>query len=95
MKNKDASSLFQPIVSGFKRYNLTIFIVVLVSGLTTAVLLLNNILITSSDVSGLNANTSNTSFDQTTIDRVQQLHTSSDNFTLYIPPAGRNNPFAE
>ncbi len=94
MKNKDVSSLIGPIVRGFQRYNLTIFIVVLTSGLVGAVLILNMIVQRSSDTTGYTPTSSVTSFDQVTINRVKQLHTSSTPTDVTFP-TGRINPFAE
>ena len=95
MKNKSVGSAFRSIVTGFQKYNLTIFIVVLTSGLAIAVLLLNSTLQEASDTSGYTSNIDQTSFDQTTIDRVKELHTSSEVTNDEPLPEGRVNPFAE
>ncbi|TAL14160.1 hypothetical protein EPN95_04105 [Patescibacteria group bacterium] len=95
MKNKDVSSLISPIVKGFQKYNLTIFIVVLTTGLAVAVLMLNATLQQSSDTTGYTSAANPTTFDQTTINRVKQLHTSSDMLTPVTLPSTRINPFAE
>lgn len=95
MKNTDAGTLFVSIVKGFRRYNLTIFIVVLASGLSTAVLMLNASLQKSSDTTGYSSTLDITSFDQTTIDRIKQLHTSDETINGSSLPSGRINPFAE
>ncbi len=95
MKNKSVGSVFRSIVTGFQKYNLTIFIVVLTSGLAVAVLLLNSALQEASNTSGYNADSDPTSFDQATIDRVKQLHTSSEITGDTLLPEGRVNPFAE
>jgi hypothetical protein len=94
MKNKDISTLIGPIIQGFQRYSLTIFIVVLTSGLVVTVLIMNSIVQKSSDTSGYTSTTNMTSFDQVTIDRVKQLHTSDAQTDITLPP-GRINPFAE
>lgn len=97
MKNDlKLSNIFRPIGTAFKKYNLTIFIVVLVGGLGTAVLLLNNALQKASQTDGsTSTNAANASFDQATITRVNQLHTSDVAPTDYTPPSGRINPFSE
>jgi hypothetical protein len=95
MKNSDVSSLFKPIARIYQKYNLTIFIVILTSGLVTAVLFLNGIIQQSSDTSNYKASTNLTTFDQTTINRVQQLHSSGSPSATVTLPAGRINPFAE
>ncbi len=95
MKNKDVSAVFAPIATAFRRYNLTIFIVVLVTGLATAVLMLNSTLQQASNTSNYSSNLDITTFDQTTINRVKQLHTSDDHTTTFTLPPGRINPFSE
>lgn len=89
------SSVFTTITQAFGRYHLTLFIVVLVSGLSTAVLMLNDILKQSSDTTGYTSSLDINSFDQTTIDRLTQLKSSSQASTDFALPAGRVNPFAE
>lgn len=95
--NKDIniSAIVQGIVGVFKRYNLTIFMIVLAGGLGTAVVMLNNTLQKSSDTSGYTSNLDITSFDQATIDRIKQLHTSKEFTGEVTLPSGRINPFAE
>lgn len=94
MKNKDISTLIGPIVRGFQRYSLTIFIVVLTVSLAVGVLILNSIVIQSSDTTGYTSTTDPTTFDKITIDRVKQLHTSDAQTSITLP-TGRINPFAE
>jgi len=95
--NKDVSfkSIIEGLAEVFKRYNLTIFMIVLAVGLGTAVLLLNNTLQKSSDTSGYSSSLDITSFDQTTIDKIKQLHTSTEFTGGVTLPAGRINPFGE
>lgn len=95
MKNKDISTLVGPIVDAFQRYSLTIFIVVLTSGLGVAVLMLSATVQQASDSTGYTSNTTSSSFDQTTIDRVKQLHTSTEFTSNVALPSGRINPFSE
>lgn len=96
MKNNiDLTSIFKAIADGFRRYNLTIFIVVLVGGLATAVLMLNATLQQSSDVSGYTPDIKSAAFDQLTADRIMQLRTSSDTSASPTLPSGRINPFSE
>ncbi len=94
-KDISLSALIQPIVTAFKKYSLTIFIVVLVGGLATAVIMLNDALQKASDTAGYTPTTSSTSFDQITMNRVNQLHTSSQASSNYTLPSGRINPFSE
>ena len=88
-------SIFSPVIAVFSRYHLTIFTVVFVGGLATAVLMLNAIMAQSSDTSNVKTATGSTTFDQVTIDRINQLKTSNDTSTSFTLPSGRSNPFAE
>jgi hypothetical protein len=87
--------MFGSIASGFQKYSVTIFFVVLTGGLAAAVLILNSTLSEASDTSGYTSSLDATTFDQTTIDRVKQLHTSSEPVPAATVPAGRTNPFSE
>lgn len=94
MQNITIKSLFKPFVELFRRYHLTIFIVVVVGGLAVSVIIFNDILASSTDISGYTAEVTNASFDQSTITKLQQLHTSSENVEPTLP-SGRINPFSE
>jgi len=96
MKNLNARNILNPIITAFKRYNFTIFIVVLVSGLAVAVLMLNDILRQSSDISGYESSLGSTNFDQATMDKVKSLHQSTDTpLPDFAVPSGRISPFGE
>ena len=95
MKNISVSSLLKPIRTFFGSIHLTLFIVVVAAGLSYAVFTLNDILTLAdtgddSYVSPISAG----SIDQTTLERVQQLHTSTENFSS-PNYSGRTNPFNE
>jgi hypothetical protein len=92
---KDKPSLLLTFVNGFRKYSVTIFLVVLVGGLVTAVLMLNTILQQSSNPDGYTSSLDNTTFDQVTIDKVNKLHTSAEATGASTLPGGRINPFAE
>ena len=95
MQNTNKPSSFITIAQTLGRYHLTFFTVVLVGGLSTAVLILNDILKQSSDTTGYTSSLDITTFDQVTIDRLTRLKSSSEGLTDYTLPAGRVNPFAE
>lgn len=95
MKTKSLSSIISSFIATFQRYSVTIFIVVLTSGLAIAVLMLNSTLQQASDTTGYTSTLDPTTFDQATIDRVKQLHTSDEGATDTNPRTGRINPFAE
>lgn len=95
MKNMSVTSLFLAIANTIRRYTVTIFIVLIVVGLSASVLLLNTILQDASNTNGVTSSVDDTGFDQSTIDRVKQLHTSADVLPDLTLPSGRVNPFAE
>lgn len=95
MKDTNKTSPLIAIAQALGRYHLTLFIVVLVSGLSTAVLMLGDILKQSSETTGQTSSLDITSFDQATIDRLSRLKPSSEGLTNYSLPGGRVNPFAE
>lgn len=94
-KDIKLSAILAPITKAFKKYNLTMFIVALVGGLAIAVLMLSSALQKASDTSDYTPATDSSSFDQTTINRVKQLHSSTEQSTEYTLPTGRTNPFSE
>jgi hypothetical protein len=95
MKNLDSGQIFKLIGSSIRRFHITIFIIILVCGLAFAVLTLNGVIQQSSDTNGYTSNLDNTSFDQSTIDRLNQLQTSDSGTSSIVLPAGRINPFTE
>lgn len=94
-KDIKLSIILAPIITAFKKYNLTIFIVALVGGLAAAVIMLSTALQKSSETSDYTPSNNSSSFDQTTINRVKQLHSSTEQATEYTLPTGRTNPFSE
>jgi hypothetical protein len=96
-QSTDVSALFKPIGRFFQRFHLTVFIVIITGGLAYSVVSLYNVL---SDASTLPATTiatnpSSTSFDQSTIDRLNQMYTRDTAPSSISLPAGRINPFGE
>lgn len=95
MNNSDKKSIAKSIIQFFGRYHLTLFIVFLVGGLSSAVLVLNAVLIQSADTEGYTSSLDMTTFDQATIDNVKKLRLSSDTPAEFSLPEGRISPFAE
>lgn len=95
MNNSDKKSIPKSVVQFFGRYHLTLFIVFLVGGLSTAVLVLNAVLIESANTDGYTSSLDMTTFDQATIDNVKKLRLSSDTPAEFTLPDGRISPFAE
>jgi len=87
------------ILNLIKRYNLVIFIVILAGGLTFAIIALTEMLngptviITQSTV--VSDTVDIITFDQTTINRINNLKTAEENSGEQVLPSGRLNPFSE
>jgi hypothetical protein len=95
MKNINISQLFIPLKQLVQRFHTTLFIVAITAGLAFAVIILNNLILAASDPNSAVATTTSTSFDQITIDKIKQLHTSDQGAGTVTLPTGRINPFAE
>lgn len=95
--NKDLkiSFDFKSISNFFVKYSLTIFIILVTAGLSSAVLVLTSTIERTSRSGSIKANEDINSFDQATIDRVNQLSSSDATKNEYEVPSGRINPFAE
>lgn len=78
------------------RFHVIIFTIIVIGGLIVCMLLINAT-ITESDASGAYTPPStNTNFDQQTIDRIKQLHSSSDPTPApSLDLSGRINPFVD
>ena len=77
------------------RFHIVIFAVVILGGLSVVILLLHSIITTSNDPSGYTPNGISSSFDNATINRIEQLKTRTEGSgDLNLPP-GRTNPFVE
>ena len=77
------------------RFQVTIFIVLVVAGLGAAVLVLNDILTDTSLKDGYVSPIDPGTIDKATLDRLEQLHTSDDTVPPIDLPQGRINPFSE
>lgn len=95
MKNITISSLFKPIISLFRKYHLTIFIVFVVAGLGYAVFTFTNLLGETSTDTTYTSPISAGTIDQATLDRLNALHTSDEPIPAPVTPPGRINPFSE
>jgi hypothetical protein len=87
---RDKNKLF---ATTLHRYHMVIFIVAVFVGLMAAVLLLNGIILKTSTTT--TPDSTKASFDQTTIDRIKQLKTSSEPSTPLDLSKGRISPFSE
>lgn len=96
MKNISISKLFRPIGKFILRFHMTFFIVFIVACLLAAVLFLNAILEDAAASSaGYNSPIRPGEIDQTTLDRIKELHTSREGAKNLQLPSGRINPFGE
>lgn len=93
---KHASGFFtKSIQKLFKRFHLMIFFIFIVACLSFAVIMINKILTESSDTTGYTSSINAGSIDETTLIRLQALHTSDQATATPVVPEGRINPFAE
>ena len=95
MKNTDISTLFKPLAKIFRKFHMTIFIVCITAGLGFAVLTFNTFLTESSQDTTYTSPIGAGSIDQTTLERIKSLHTSSEATPELVAPGGRINPFSE
>ncbi|HZJ34979.1 MAG TPA: hypothetical protein VFD55_03160 [Candidatus Angelobacter sp.] len=95
MKNKPITYKPQSAPISIKRYSLTIFIVITVVVLVFCILLLNNIMNQPLSNGAFSSTNGTTTFDQTTINRLNKYKTSDENSSDQAVPSGRINPFAE
>lgn len=95
MKDATLSSLFKPIAPMLKKYHLTIFVVFVVAGLGYAVFSFTNLLSQTSTDASYTSPISAGTIDQTTLDRINALHTSDGATPALVTPPGRINPFSE
>lgn len=76
------------------RFHAMIFVVFILGGLVVAVFMLNLVLVRSLDTTQDQPTPLSSTFDQSTIDRIDELKTADDTTQLQLP-AGRINPFVE
>ena len=75
------------------RFHVVLFVVTVVGGMAVVVFLLNNTITKATDTSQMMQPLPQ-KFDQETIDRLNQLHTSDSQTDIQFPQ-GRINPFTE
>jgi hypothetical protein len=84
-----------PVIAFLHRFHITLFVVLSIGSLAVAILLLNSVIVSSSESNGYVSTSNNASFDQTTINQVNQLKTNNESASLSLPQTGRVNPFVE
>lgn len=80
----------------FKRFHMTIFIVVIAVGLIAVVLMLNSTISASTDSSSFQTNSDmSAGFDKATMEQVEKLQELNQDPSSTKLPSGRINPFVE
>lgn len=77
------------------RFHVIIFVITVLGGLVVTILLLNNVILTSSDSAGYTPNGVSADFNQTTINRIEQLKSRTEADGQLDLSQGRTNPFVE
>jgi hypothetical protein len=93
--NLSVTSIKNLFVQTLRRFHIVLFVIVVFGGLAVVILMLNSIITKSSDSAGYTSETNNAAFDQTTIQRIQQLKTADQNNGDLDLSHGRSNPFVE
>lgn len=92
-KSPSTGKIGSSIAHFLKRYHVVIFALTVVIGVSGAVFLLNGLITMSSE--GEAQPPKPTSFDQKTIDRINEFSTVNDRRKEFSLPPGRINPFVE
>lgn len=90
----DLSALPKQLGKFLGRYHLVLFVILVVGSMSVVVLLINESLSASTDISDIKS-TAQTTLDQATIDRVNALSPAQDQQPLQLPAGQRTNPFVE
>lgn len=85
----------QSVSKFFRRFHLVLFVVVTVLLLSIAVLLLSGIVEKASGADSSASSNSPSTFDEATMDRIEQLKTSEEPSEPLNLSQGRINPFSE
>ena len=94
MNDSTKPNPFAPIIYFFSRYNLLVFIVIIATGLSVAILTLSSIL-QIPYTSDLKSSSSSITFDETTISQIRQLNESAQNNTIQTTLQSKASPFFE
>lgn len=78
------------------RFHVIVFTIIIIGGLIVCMLLINATVAESDTSSSYTPASTNTSFDQQTINRIKQLHSSSDTSSAPgLDLSGRTSPFVD
>lgn len=84
-----------PLITFLHRFHIVLFVTLTIGSLAVAILVLNTIVTTSSESNGYVSTSNNATFDQATIDQINQLKSNGDGDSVTLPKSGRINPFVE
>src|SRR4051812_40950590 len=97
--NADLSTSFNAlkkmILTFLSRFQIVIFVIIVVGGNAAVIFFLNGIIILSGESNGYTPDSNDTSFDQTTIKRIEELKTRDQTNDKLDLSHGRTNPFVE
>jgi len=94
-KQSNSIDIIKPLQKLWKRFHLTFFFVLIVGGLSGAILLINNTLKDTTLDPNYSSPINAGSIDKVTLDRLNTLHTSTQGTPAPTLPAGRVNPVNE
>lgn len=83
------------VIAFLHRFHIVLFVVITVGSLAVAILLLSTIIASASESNGYVSTSNNATFDQATIDQINQLKTDDQDTSSALPQTGRTNPFVE
>lgn len=92
--NLSIQSIKKTVVALLHRFHIVLFVIIILGGLAIVILLLNDVVIRSGQSDGYTPDNSSTSFDQSTIKKIQELNTNGQTGTP-LPTGVRTNPFIE
>ena len=90
-----APDLLKPIKALTRRFHLTLFFILVISGLSGAVMIINNTLQENASDPNYISDITTGSIDQVTLNRLNALHKSAQGTAAPTLPAGRVNPVNE
>jgi hypothetical protein len=90
-----AAGIKRMIFTFLHRFHVMIFVIIVLGGVIVMVLLLNSIVLRSSESNGYTSDTNNATFDQATIKRIDELKTRDQTSDQLDLSTGRTNPFVE
>jgi hypothetical protein len=90
-----APALLKPMKALTRRFNLTLFFILVAAGLSGAVMVINNTLKEKATDPNYISEITAGSIDQVTLNRLNALHTSAQGTVAPTLPSGRVNPVNE